>query len=129
MPRSPNALDAAVGGRIAQRRSALGLSQSTLAQRLGVSAQQVQKYEAGSNRISASRLCAIAGVLGVQPGALFPHRETAPSPGTTDEDLAALRFMTATPEGRAIAMAFPLIRDRSLRQALAMITEALAPAP
>lgn len=58
------------------------------------------------------------------PGALFPDR------GTSEEtdDLTSLRFMTATAEGRAIAAAFPLIRDRSLRQALARITEALAPA-
>ena len=44
------------------------------------------------------------------------------------DDLSALRFMTATAEGRAVAAAFPLIRDRALRQALARITEALAPA-
>lgn len=127
MPRSPNALDAAVGGRIAARRSALGLSQSALAQRLGISPQQVQKYEAGANRISASRLAGVASALGVPPGVLFPHRDTAAPTETADEDLSALRFMTATPEGRAVAAAFPLIRDRSLRQALARITEALAP--
>lgn len=128
MPRSPNDLDAAVGDRIAARRSAMGLSQSALAQRLGISPQQVQKYEAGANRISASRLSAIASALGVPPGALFPYREPVAPVQAADEDLSVLRFMTATPEGRAIATAFPLIRDRSLRQALARIAEALAPA-
>ena len=49
-------IDAYVGARIGLRRSALGLSQSALAQQLGVSFQQVQKYETGQNRISASRL-------------------------------------------------------------------------
>lgn len=125
MPRTPDATDAAVGRRIGERRSALGLSQGALAQRLGVSAQQVQKYESGANRISASRLSDIATALGVSPGALFPER--APAPMASD-DLSALRFMTATAEGRAVAVAFPLIRDRSLRQAIARITEALAPA-
>lgn len=126
MPRSPDAVDALVGRRIGDRRSAMGLSQMALSQRLGVSPQQVQKYEAGANRISASRLSDIAAALGVAPGALFPDRPSAAAPVT--DDLSNLRFMTATAEGRAVAAAFPLIRDRSLRQALARIAEALAPA-
>jgi transcriptional regulator with XRE-family HTH domain len=126
MPRSPDAVDASVGRRIGARRLAMGLSQSALAQRLGVSPQQVQKYEAGANRISASRLNDIAAVLGVSPGALFPERPSVAPP--VIDDLSNLRFMTATAEGRALAAAFPLIRDRSLRQALARIAEALAPA-
>lgn len=126
MPRSPDAMDALVGRRIGERRMALGLSQTALAQQLGVSPQQVQKYEAGANRISASRLSDIAVALGVAPGALFPERSAA-GPLQPD-DLSSLRFMTATAEGRAIAAAFPLIRDKSLRQALARITEALVPA-
>jgi transcriptional regulator with XRE-family HTH domain len=103
---------------------AMGLSQTALSQRLGVSPQQVQKYESGQNRIAASRLNDIATALGVAPGDLFPERARY---GGSD-DLSALRFMTATAEGRAVAAAFPLIRDRALRQALARITEALAPA-
>ncbi|WP_426038507.1 helix-turn-helix domain-containing protein [Brevundimonas sp. DC300-4] len=122
MPRSPAAIDALVGQRIAARRAALGLSQTALSQRLGVSPQQVQKYESGANRVSASRLNDIAIALGVAPGALFPDR------ASESDDLSRLRVMTATPEGRAVAAAFPLIRDRTLRQALARITEALAPA-
>ncbi|WP_298160245.1 helix-turn-helix transcriptional regulator [Brevundimonas sp.] len=125
MPRSPDAVDASVGRRIGARRLAMGLSQSALAQRLGVSPQQVQKYEAGANRISASRLNDIAAALGVTPGALFPERPSAAVP--VIDDLSNLRFMTATTEGRALAAAFPLIRDRSVRQALAQIAEALAP--
>ena len=124
MPRSPQALDALVGRRIGERRRAIGLSQTALAERLGISPQQVQKYEAGQNRISASRLNDIARALGVAPGDLFPERARE---GEGD-DLTALRFMTATAEGRAVAAAFPLIRDRSLRRALATLAEALAPA-
>jgi len=125
MPRSPDAIDALVGRRIAARRAAMGLSQTALSQRLGVSPQQVQKYEAGQNRISASRLNDIATALGVAPGALFPDR--APEIPSQADEISALRFMTATPEGRAVAAAFPLIRDKSVRQALARIAEALAP--
>ena len=123
MPRSPDAIDALVGRRIGERRAAMGLSQTALSQRLGVSPQQVQKYEAGQNRISASRLNDIATALGITPGSLFPER----GPVETD-DLANLHVLTATAEGRAVAAAFPLIRDRSLRQALARIAEALATA-
>ena len=102
---------------------AMGLSQTALSQRLGVSPQQVQKYEAGQNRISASRLNDIATALGIAPGDLFPeHARTRQG-----DALPALRLMTATAEGRTVAAAFPLIRDRSLRQALARITEALVP--
>ncbi len=122
MPRTPNDVDASVGRRITDRRSALGLSQSDLAQRLGVSSQQVQKYEAGTNRISASRLSDVAMALGISPGGLFPAREAGPGEG----DLSPLRFMSATAEGRALAAAFPLIADRGLRQALARIAAALA---
>lgn len=127
MSRSPHAVDASVGRRIGERRSAMGLSQTALAQRLGISPQQVQKYEAGQNRISASRLSDIATALGVTPGALFPDRASGET--TESGDLPGLRFMTATAEGRAVAAAFPLIRDRNVRKALARITEALAPAP
>lgn len=124
MSRSPDAIDALVGRRISERRAAMGLSQTALSQRLGVSPQQVQKYEAGQNRISASRLNDIATALGIAPGDLFPNR----GPAELDE-MAGLRFMTATAEGRAVAAAFPLIRERAVRQALARIAEALAPAP
>ena len=126
MSRSPHAVDASVGRRISDRRSAMGLSQTALALRLGISPQQVQKYEAGANRISASRLSDIAIALEVTPGELFPDR---PSGGTVrNDDLSNLRFMTTTAEGRAVTAAFPLIRDRNVRQALARIAEALAPA-
>ncbi|MES2862461.1 MAG: helix-turn-helix transcriptional regulator [Pseudomonadota bacterium] len=126
MPRSPDLVDAAVGRRIAARRSALGLSQTVLAQRIGISPQQVQKYEAGANRISASRLSALAAALGIGPGALFPALGLVEDPTASTDDLSVLRFMTATTEGRAVAGAFPLIADRGLRQALARIAEALA---
>lgn len=127
MPRSPDATDAEVGRLIAARRTALGLSQSVLAQRVGTSYQQIQKYEVGANRISASRLSKVAAALGVAPGALFPDRsEDEATVQARSADLG-LRFMTATPEGRAVAQAFPLIPDRAVRQALARIVQGLAP--
>ena len=61
--RSP--IDAYVGGKIKLRRAVVGMSQTELANRLGITFQQVQKYEKGSNRVSASRLYQMAQILGV----------------------------------------------------------------
>lgn len=59
----PNPIDAYVGQRIKERRALVGVSQTTLADNLGITFQQVQKYEKGSNRVSASRLYEIAQIL------------------------------------------------------------------
>lgn len=122
-----NDVDAYVGARISLRRSALGLSQSALAQQLGISFQQVQKYETGQNRISASRLHRTATVLGTSVDSFFPPVETVRGQG--GDDWAALRFITATTDGRAVATGFPLIEDREVRKAVARIVQALAGEP
>ncbi len=137
MPRSPDQIDAFVGARIAQRRAALGLSQQGLADRLGISPQQIQKYEAGTNRVSVSRLHRIATVLGAATAGFFPPPAPAPGwagpPGGTlgadaveAEWLTGLRFLTASTEGRAVATGFGLIESRDARRAVATIVEALA---
>lgn len=117
-------IDAYVGARIGLRRSALGLSQSALAQQLGISFQQVQKYETGQNRISASRLHRTATVLGTSVETFFPPVETAR--GAADDGWEQMRFITATADGRSVAAAFPLIEDRDIRKAVARIVRALA---
>lgn len=117
-------VDAYVGARIGLRRSALGLSQSALAQQLGISFQQVQKYETGQNRISASRLHRAATVLGTSVETFFPPVETAR--GAADDGWESLRFITSTADGRTVASDFPLIEDRDLRRAVARIVRALA---
>jgi transcriptional regulator with XRE-family HTH domain len=124
MPRATrDSIDAYVGARIGLRRSALGLSQTVLAQRLGISFQQVQKYETGQNRISASRLHRVATVLGASVEAFFPAVETVQRDADGRDPL---RFITATADGRAVANAFPLITDREVRRALARVVRALA---
>jgi transcriptional regulator with XRE-family HTH domain len=117
-------VDAYVGARIGLRRSALGLSQSALAQQLGISFQQVQKYETGQNRISASRLHRAATVLGTSVETFFPPVETAR--GAADDGWEQMRFITATADGRSVAAGFPLIEDRDIRRAVARIVRALA---
>lgn len=114
-------IDAYVGSRISLRRSAMGLSQTALARQLGVSFQQVQKYETGTNRISASRLHRVAMILGtpVETFIPAPEREAA-------GDGAVLRMLTATADGRAIALDFPMIERSDVRKAVATVVAALA---
>ena len=64
-PRKPNPVDVHVGGRVRLRRMLLGMSQEKLGEHLGLTFQQVQKYEKGANRIGASRLFELARILGV----------------------------------------------------------------
>ena len=122
--RSAKAVDAVVGARIAVRRRALGLSQTALAGLVGVSCQQIQKYENGQNRISVSRLHALSLALGLPVEAFFPQRA-----GEAETvELQTLRALTATAEGRALAAGFARIEDRAVRQALTRLVEVLAPA-
>jgi transcriptional regulator with XRE-family HTH domain len=120
--RAAEPLDAEVGSRIAARRAALGLTQTGLAELVGVSCQQVQKYESGQNRISASRLHHMAVALGLPIGALFPDR----SGGEDDRELSFMRSLGTTSEGRAMAEGFSRIDDRAVRQALTRLVEVLA---
>ncbi len=69
-------VDVAVGNRVRELRIRAGMTQQTLAEHVGVSFQQVQKYEKGTNRMGASRLIQIAGILGVPVSALFKDIDT-----------------------------------------------------
>lgn len=73
---SPDPIDIHVGKLVRARRKTLGMSQDTLAQSLGLSFQQIQKYERGTNRISASKMFEIARTLGMPAAALFDGLET-----------------------------------------------------
>lgn len=123
MSRSSQDIDRVVGARVAARRMALGLSQTALARALGVSFQQLQKYETGVNRISASRLHRIAMATGASVADFFPDGGSESEGG---DGLERLRMLTDTAEGRAVAQAFPRILDQGTRQAVARVVEALA---
>ena len=79
---APDPIDIDVGLRIYNRRIALGLSQKQLGEALGVTFQQVQKYERGYNRVSASMLVRAAKMLDMQPGQLLPESNASPLPET-----------------------------------------------
>jgi len=72
-----NPVDVYVGRRLRTRRTLLGLSQMTLADAIGLTFQQLQKYERGANRISGSRLYDLSQVLGVEIGYFFEDMDTA----------------------------------------------------
>ena len=97
--RKSGPLDAMVGARISILRVSRGMSQATLAERIGVTFQQVQKYERGANRVGASRLAQIASGLGVSVGELFElSRTESPrlnSPVSLLAEPGALRVLKA----------------------------------
>jgi transcriptional regulator with XRE-family HTH domain len=73
-PRAATPIDAYIGARMRERRAALGLSQEALGKKLGVSFQQVQKYESGVNRVSAARLFEICEALDVSLASMFERK-------------------------------------------------------
>lgn len=119
--KAPSPVDRHVGARVRMRRITVGMSQEKLGEALGVTFQQIQKYEKGSNRISASRMQNIAQVLGVPVAYFFdgaPRDESiATASGfaeTRQSDYAADIF--STPEGIALARAFASIEDPKVRR-------------
>jgi transcriptional regulator with XRE-family HTH domain len=108
------------------QRAILGMSQTRLGEALGITFQQVQKYEKGINRVGASRLSRIAEVLGVSVSYFFedsrPVGADAP-PAGKDHDL--MSFLS-TPEGFELNRAFARIADARLRRQLASLVTAIA---
>lgn len=125
--RSPNPVDVHVGSRVRLRRLLLGMSQEKLGDELGVTFQQVQKYERGANRIGASRLYRVSRVLQVPIGFFFEGLEAAPVAGFADGDQTPLidDFINS-PEGVALAAAFARIREPAVRRKLLELARTLS---
>ncbi|KQV81468.1 helix-turn-helix transcriptional regulator [Rhizobium sp. Root1220] len=123
--KSTNAIDVYVGSRVRLRRKVIGMSQASLADSLGITFQQIQKYEKGVNRIGASRLQLIAEIFGVPVGFFFESEpglsREAGAKAETDE--VAL-FMTSK-EGLALSKAFLAIEDANVRQKLLALARSL----
>ncbi len=120
--RKPSHVDAHVGSRIRLRRKLLGLSQQQLADRLGLTFQQVQKYERGVNRVSASKLYETAQVLQTPVAHFFDGLEGAGlAPHSPDGEAAVTAFLM-TSEGLELASLFPRIpRGRMRHQVLELV--------
>lgn len=120
MKKSPAPVDKYVGNRLRMRRILVGMSQEKLGEALDLTFQQIQKYEKGTNRISASRLQRIAHILGVPVTFFF---EGAPSDrpegeaGFGEAPQAEFSFdLLSTPEGIQLAKAFMAIDDPKVRR-------------
>ena len=122
-PRDP--IDKRVGAKVRMRRKALGMSQTDLADGLGLTFQQVQKYEKGANRIGAGRLLQIAGVLKVEPSFFF---EDAPGPKSKsgDKELADVAEFLASKDGVTLVEVFMAIKHHKLRRGLVDLVERIA---
>ncbi len=116
-------VDVYVGRRLRDRRAALGLSQAKLAASVGISVQQIQKYERGVNRIGASRLFEVARVLGVGVDYFF---DGMAADGTAPP---ASGGANSTREAQALARAFNRIPDRRLQQDFLELVLAMAELP
>lgn len=130
MKKIPNAIDREIGKRIKSRRLFLGHNQQFLAESIGVSYQQVQKYENGTDRVGASRLYAIANSLDVPIGFFYGAEASAASglsPDAEQENQIVQRTM-ATEEARSLILSFGRIRDPELRAKVLDLAELLADA-
>lgn len=115
-------IDVLVGQRIRALRSAQGMSQAELGQRVGVRFQQIQKYESGANRVSASRLLALARTLGVPVSHFFEGLELSPEgreAGTPPG--GALADLLADDQFIALAQDFPKLTRRQREAVLALV--------
>ena len=129
MKKLPNSTDIYVGNRVRMRRLMLKMSQTALGNALGLTFQQVQKYEKGTNRIGASRLQSISHILHVPISFFFEgapklsgariKNGLAPSPNYVSNFLA-------TRDGLALTKAFMRIREPSLRRNIVKLVQTIA---
>ena len=117
--KSPNPIDKHVGSRVRMRRIMLGMSQEKLGDALGLTFQQVQKYEKGTNRIGASRLQHISHILQVPVAFFFegaPSVPGAPQAEGTAPSPAYLTDFLTTSDGLVLTKAFTRIKNAKLRR-------------
>lgn len=130
MPRARNPIDRLVGARIRSRREEIGLSQAELGAELGITFQQVQKYETGFNRVGAGRLFDISVILGASVE--FFYRDVRFRRGKA-HDIACdahVLELCQSEDGRALARTFVKIADRSTRKAIVrFVAEISSPDP
>jgi transcriptional regulator with XRE-family HTH domain len=119
-PKTATDADRTIGGRVAALRAAQGLSQTMLGQAIGVSFQQVGKYEKGRNRIGAGRLQAIADMLQVPVETFFA------GPSGVDDGTAAASAFFDDPKVTELVMAFTGISDEATRDSVLSIVKAAA---
>src|SRR4051795_3003331 len=126
--KAPNPVDRHVGSRVRMRRMLVGMSQEKLGDSLGITFQQIQKYEKGTNRIGASRLHQIARVLGVPIEFFYegaPQMEGAAGLGENPSPSYVADFLS-TAEGIELMKAFISVEDSKVRRRIVDLAKALA---
>jgi transcriptional regulator with XRE-family HTH domain len=125
----PNPIDKHVGGRVRMRRIMLKMSQTDLGAELGITFQQIQKYEKGANRISASKLQRISEVLSVPVSFFF---EGVPEPAGVGKASSKQKYSNlandflSSRDGVALAEAFLAIHNAKLRRLIVDLAQAMA---
>lgn len=129
--KQPHPVDRHVGGRVRLRRTLAGMSQEQLGEQLGVTFQQVQKYEKGSNRISASRLWQIAEILDVPVAFFFEGTRTSAAQnaaGFAEDRQAEITGIANSTESLQLLRYFTHIIDPKVRRSVVDLTRSLASA-
>jgi len=130
--KAPNPIDKHVGSRVRMRRMMLTMSQEKLGDALGLTFQQVQKYEKGTNRIGASRLQQIAHILQVPVAFFFEGAPTLPGDSDSAEALngapspSYVSDFLASTDGLALTKSFTRIKDPKLRRRIVELVEQIA---
>ena len=124
--KSPNHVDIEVGQRIRIYRKAKGLSQTTLADQLGVTFQQVQKYENGTNRIGAGRLMRIAQVLGVPVTTLLGVNDTTEIKSSARRKVASSLKLLTLSSALRLLRSYERINDGKIRRSIVNLVENIA---
>lgn len=129
--KAPNPIDKHVGARVRMRRMMLSMSQEKLGDALGLTFQQVQKYEKGTNRIGASRLQQISNILQVPVSFFFDGAPHVPGTGRFEgmgeaPSPAYVSDFLATSDGLALTKSFMRIHDSKLRRRIVDLVEQIA---
>jgi transcriptional regulator with XRE-family HTH domain len=124
--RHPNPVDLHVGARIRMRRKILGVSQERLAEDLGLTFQQIQKYERGANRVSASKLYEIAKSLQSSVGYFFEGLADTTGDGVAEGGEPFVHDFLMTSEGLELAGLFPRITRPKVRRRILELVRSMA---
>jgi transcriptional regulator with XRE-family HTH domain len=126
--RAANPIDLHVGARIRVQRIVRGMSQTELGNAVGVSFQQLQKYEKGTNRVGASRLHQIASVLKVQPNFFFEGAQAKAGANPGFKKATIIDEFISSRDGIALSHAFNRISDGKMRRSIVSLVERIAQA-
>ena len=125
----PNPIDRHVGLRIRMRRKELGISQERLAESIGLTFQQVQKYERAANRVSASKLWEMSRALSTTIGYFYEGLGDPTDPSGSNGPRESMQDFLLTPEGMEMASLFPMIAKGRLRRRILDLVRAMVDLP